>query len=512
MKRMPLLPALLFCLALAVQAEARPVAATLYPSGALITEETEAVPAEGRIVLQLPAGADAGSLSVSLSRGGVLNRTLTFLPGQPAPAVKALRKEADAMRDSISLKSSELASVSAMRSFWSQPPYSLSAPSLEMLNGLMEKLSQDSAQQMASIAKKEAALRTEIRELERRASALEARIRALGSQNSDVNQCVLSVDGTGSGPVTVRWSYWLEGACWTPQYRVSADSATGRIRLCMQAALSQESGMDWNCVELTLASSNRLHSVNPPALRNWVIGQNSYDAAPRVMLAKAAPRANAKAALTSSADEAGLTWALGRMDLPASSTVTRLVGLHELEATFSRLLRPRQSEDVWMYAALDAEALAKKPALLLPAGQASFLVDGRETARGPFSFGPSSREIFFGIDQLMKADVNEISASPDSAPPAFFGGEEPASSRVEQWSWATVISNGHDKSVSLRVEEAAPLARDAEVKISVSATPKARLESEKSRCVWELSLPAREKAELRYEVKAVIPERAWKKQ
>jgi len=203
---------------------------------------------------------------------------------------------------------------------------------------------------------------------------------------------------------------------------------------------------------------------------------------------------------------------LGRMDLPASSTVTRLVGLHELEATFSRLLRPRQSEDVWMYAALDAEALAKKPALLLPAGQASFLVDGRETARGPFSFGPSSREIFFGIDQLMKADVNEISASPDSAPPAFFGGEESASSRVEQWSWATVISNGHDKAVSLRVEEAAPIARDAEVKIRVSTSPKARLESEKSRCVWELSLPAREKAEVRYEVKAVIPERAWKKQ
>jgi len=192
--------------------------------------------------------------------------------------------------------------------------------------------------------------------------------------------------------------------------------------------------------------------------------------------------------------------------------VTRLVGLHELEATFSRLLRPRQSEDVWMYAALDAEALAKKPALILPAGQASFLVDGRETARGPFSFGPDSREIFFGIDQLMKADVNEISASPNSAPPAFFGGEESGSSRVEQWSWATVISNGHDKAVSLRVEEAAPLARDAEVKISVSATPKARLESEKSRYVWELSLPAREKVELRYEVKAVIPERAWKKQ
>ena len=512
MKRLPFLTALLpaCLLALSTPAEARPVAATLYPAGAVVTEEAEAIPDDGRIVLQLPAGADAASLSVSLSRGGVLSRTLTRLPGQLAPAVKALQKEADALRDSINLKAGELASVSAMRSFWSQPPYSLSAPSLEMLNGLMEKLSQDSAQQMASIAEKEAALRAEIRELERQAAALDARIRALGSQNADVSQCVLSVDGTGPGPVDVRWSYWLEGANWKPQYRVSADSASGQLRIAMQAELSQNSGMDWNGVELTLASSNRLHSVQPPALHPWVIGQTGYDAAPRAMLAKSAGRANAKAALpASSADEAGLTCSLGRMDLPASSTVTRLVGLHELGSKFSRLLRPRLSDDVWLYAALDEDALAAGPSLILPAGQASFLVDGRETARGSFSFGPASRDIFFGIDQLMKAEVAQTAVQ-DDAPPAFFGGDT-ADARVEQWSWLSTIHNGHDKTVALRVEEAAPIARDAEVKISVSTSPRAELESQKSRYVWELSLPAREKTELRYEVKAVIPERTWKK-
>jgi hypothetical protein len=57
------------------------------------------------------------------------------------------------------------------------------------------------------------------------------------------------------------------------------------------------------------------------------------------------------------------------------------------------------------------------------------------------------------------------------------------------------------------VEEAAPIARDADVKISVSTSPKAGLETGKSRYVWQLSLPAREKTELRYEVKAVIPEK-----
>jgi hypothetical protein len=223
------------------------------------------------------------------------------------------------------------------------------------------------------------------------------------------------------------------------------------------------------------------------------------------MLSKSAGRSNTEAAVPASSDEAGLTWSLGRMDIPAASTVTRLVGLHELGSKFSRLLRPRQSENVWLYAALDEDALAAKPALVLPAGQASFLVDGRETARGSFSFGPDSRDIFFGIDQLMKAEVVQTAAQND-APPAFFGGGT-SDTRVEQWSWVSTIHNGHDKAVALRVEEAAPIARDAGVKISVSTSPKAVLEEKKSRYVWELSLPAREKAELRYEVKAVIPEK-----
>ena len=109
----------------------------------------------------------------------------------------------------------------------------------------------------------------------------------------------------------------------------------------------------------------------------------------------------------------------------------------------------------------------------------------------------------------MKAEVVQTAVQND-APPAFFGGDT-ADARVEQWSWLSTIHNGHDKTVALRVEEAAPIARDAEVKISVSTSPRAELESQKSRYVWELSLPAREKTELRYEVKAVIPERTWKK-
>jgi hypothetical protein len=78
---------------------------------------------------------------------------------------------------------------------------------------------------------------------------------------------------------------------------------------------------------------------------------------------------------------------------------------------------------------------------------------------------------------------------------------------TRQWSWNSVIHNGHDKAVALRVEEATPIARESDIEITVKTSPEALLEAGKSRYVWALSVPARGKAEVRYEVKAVIPEK-----
>jgi hypothetical protein len=78
---------------------------------------------------------------------------------------------------------------------------------------------------------------------------------------------------------------------------------------------------------------------------------------------------------------------------------------------------------------------------------------------------------------------------------------------TRQWSWNSIIHNGHDKTVALRMEEAAPLARESDIEIRVATSPEAVLEAGKSRYVWELSVPARGKAEIRYDVKAIIPEK-----
>ena len=497
--RARLVPAFLLtlsCLA-ASPAEAKPVAVTLYPSGALVTEEERVTPQDGRILLTLPAKAHSADLVVALSQGSVLSRSTHLVPGSPAPAVARLQNSLERLHDAMSLKQAELANASAMRDFWSQPPYSLSAPSVEMANSLMEIFSRESGSKLADIAQEEARLHDELRALQKQANVVEARIRALGKENADTLACQLNVKDTGTAPVTVRWTYWLDGAHWAPQYRLTADTEKKQLSLRMDAAVFQNSGVDWNGVEVTLASAEKLRSTTPPALRPWVIGESVHAPAQAVLMKSARMTAANDSAVVPSMEAAGLLWKPGRMDAASGDIVTRLLSEHVFPVEMRRLMRPSRSADAWIEAVLPASVHSELP--LLPSGEAVFLVDGVENARGFFRFGPDSRVVSLGVDQLIRAEVNQTSGT---AAPADNG------TTVQQWAWHTTIHSAHDKPVSLRVEEPAPIARQADVTISVSASPEAVLDADTSRYVWELELPAGTASTLNYEVKATFPNTA----
>ena len=111
----------LLALVLPAQVQARPVAATLSPSGAMVTEEETFRPEQGRVTLVLPAGADAGSLSFSLSAGSVLESHLSTRHS-PSPAAAALQNERETLQNALSGVAAERESIAYERLFWADPP------------------------------------------------------------------------------------------------------------------------------------------------------------------------------------------------------------------------------------------------------------------------------------------------------------------------------------------------------------------------------------------------------
>ena len=81
-----------------------------------------------------------------------------------------------------------------------------------------------------------------------------------------------------------------------------------------------------------------------------------------------------------------------------------------------------------------------------------------------------------------------------------------AQTSIQQWTWNTAILSRHDKPVSVRVEEAAPIARNAAMAIEVSTEPRADFEASRARYVWNLDIPARGQADIVYSVRAAAPQ------
>ena len=467
--------------------EAAPVSVILYPSGAHVTEEAFLSPENGRLLLQIPAGADEGSLEFFLSRGTVTGSSVRLREGVSAPEMKAVHDRLDALEKDMALAQARRESLSQQRRFWSTPPTSDNAQ-------MQDRQADILAARLEILAVEDAELSSVLRDLSFRKQALEKRLDALGRQNEQIWECILEVADTDSDPVHVRWSYMLNDAGWQPRYRIQAMQKDGRVRIAMDAVIHQSSGSNWEHVDTLLSSSEDFRSAVPPSLPDWIIGggRSTLVAKSMNLTAARAPSMDKAAGTSAMSHASGLRWSLGKVTVPAGVQVSRPVDAYDFDAVFCRLLRPAEDERAWIMATVPDEQVLP----LLPAGQASFIVDGVENARSLFGIAPGDHDLFFGIDQLVGAKVHAMPARST---------EGPAGTHTSQWRWNMDITNGHDTSVTVRVEAAAPVLRDPRMVAKNKSRPAADFHEDRSCYEWNLELPARKTISVVHEVTVTAP-------
>ena len=67
------------------------------------------------------------------------------------------------------------------------------------------------------------------------------------------------------------------------------------------------------------------------------------------------------------------------------------------------------------------------------------------------------------------------------------------------------IRNGHDRSVTVRVEAASPIVRDPSMKVAFTAEPEAKAGEDGALRFWNLEVPAKKSAGIVYEVTVTEP-------
>ncbi len=125
-------------------------------------------------------------------------------------------------------------------------------------------------------------LTDEIDAANKKTQELYARLNELTAESHKTfGQIMVTIDCQKEISATLKFSYFVPSAGWTPNYDFRVDEITKPLVIVYNANVFQSSGEDWKSVNLRLSTSNPTLSGNKPELMPWYLERgNSHPVEP----------------------------------------------------------------------------------------------------------------------------------------------------------------------------------------------------------------------------------------
>jgi uncharacterized protein (TIGR02231 family) len=450
---------------------------TLYPGSATVERDIALAVGSRRVQLRcLPAAFDAATLRVDAEAGvRVGDVTVEEVDAGHAQACKRgpLGDQQRALEDRRAAVAAEIEANETVIAYLRQPlpPTALGATPLAAVDQLRRTAQDAYARQQP--------LKRRLEDIDRELTAL----RADREKGAPVAWRHVAFAVAAERAATLRLSYQVTAGGWSPAYRASLESQSGRVTLERQAVIAQRSGEDWLGVRLKLSTGQPGGVLRGPTPSPWELSIQT-ESAPRLAmaLAPAAPAPMARASPERRRDDEPLFDASvfqgsfatefdlpGAVDLPADGQrVTVSLERLMLAAQLRRRVAPRLDTTAYLV----AEAV--RPEGVWPPGPLQLLRDGAFS--GTLNWTPAADDGFtlpFGRDERLRVTVEKPASMSASA--GFIG------SRAERQLHAVyVVGSQHAEPVQLEILEAQPVSTNEDIRVQSSFSPKPTVEAWKA--------------------------------
>ncbi len=263
------------------------VSVTVYPNWAKITRkaEIEVTPGDRTFRIEnLPIGADENSFRVS-AFGIEGTRIMGFRHGTEAKFKNANQRVAELQAELKDINRSRKEPLMAISERLNAQKDLLTMISMniadkmriEIKTGAVNATGWDNA--YGFFQKKFAILLDSINTVNHRLSDLEDTLSILNSEikdagNSRYNQyrfVEIDMEFSRAGKIEIQLEYIIRGASWTPLYNITYDPGENRVGLMYFASITQNTGEDWDDVDLYLSTAQPAHGVGPQEFRPWYL-------------------------------------------------------------------------------------------------------------------------------------------------------------------------------------------------------------------------------------------------
>jgi uncharacterized protein (TIGR02231 family) len=503
-------------------------AVTVYPDGATVTRVIRADLPAGDTTLvarDFPLTLDPASLRIEGQ--GTARFTIGAIdarrprPGVP-PNQPELEKRLEALRDQRATLDDSIAAAELRRKFVER--FATSVPL-----GLGDKAGarplsewREAFTVVADETKAVDAIirdaRVKRRTLDREIAQVEAEAKANPPRKMEVR---IDLAASAASSATLRVSYSVRGARWTPLYDARLDSgARGRkpsLDLVRRAEIVQRTGEDWSDVELAVSTARTAKGGNAPELVPLLV---HYPQPPRPLASAPAPAAAPKVleqfaagrmadrredaerqrAQAASEQEAKLETGgfqavfhiPGRVSV-ASDAGAKAVRIGSAKISPDLIVRAVPARDETAF--LQASFMQNEEAPLLP-GRVALYRDGIFVGRGQMPLTPKDETVRLGFGADEKVKITRAVIRKNAGSTGLI-----ATSRTDEREFKFTVRNGHDQPIRVEIEDQIPVSETADVVVEMlpQTTPPTRKNVDDRRGVlaWSLDIPPSETREVK---------------
>ncbi|VEI71731.1 Uncharacterized conserved protein [Serratia fonticola] len=445
---------------------------------------------------------------------------LDFLTEHVSPEVEQLTKQIDdEVREQSKLNvqreviQAQLAVLESNRALGSEKE----GASVEQVNQMLELVSR----RMSEVLLADIEIKEKIAAIDKNIEKLKSQLdEAQQKTGQTVNQVVVKFYTAKAVTSNVKLSYVIPDAGWVPTYDVRVNSITQPVKLSYKANVFQNSGINWDKVNLTLSSGNPSEGAQAPKLQPWYLDfyQDYSSSKMARSIPRPAPAPVAEMAAGANAPELDGAMAPRAKSSLSDYVVTDAGGVNtrfsislpyniasdgkghsvtikdvDVQGDYRYVVVPKIEPDAFLQVQLkDWEQLN-----LLP-GKSSIFFEGSFVGQGYINIAEAKETLDLSLGRDKKIIVNRENGKQLTSKAEFFG-----NSVSQQYSFVTSVKNTRKEPIKLVVMDQMPLSRDSAITIDGLKYDGASYDKDTGNVQWALDLPANqsEKFTLSYTVK-----------
>lgn len=321
---------------------------------------------------------------------------------------------------------------------------------------------------------------------------------------------VLQVMAEVAGNIPFTITYLTQGANWTPFYDLRADSTTGPMDMMYKAQVTQNTGVDWKKVKLTLSSGTPNQNNQAPQLNAWFLQlQQPIAQALQGRASGVSIRGYSSGYINTDSTAMGdvvykdksisnyTTISENQLnvsfdiDIPydvASNGKAHSVSLKEIKlpATYHHYSVPRVEQEAFLM----AEITDYSKYNLLP-GDANIIFDGMYIGKTRINPNQTADTLSLSMGRDKKISIKREKIVDKS------GTKFLSSFKEQTFTYETTIRNNKKESASITLKDQFPLSTDKDIEITLLKDDGAKINADTHIMTWDVKLSPGETKKIR---------------